>query len=89
MIYNKELKLFEIECDLEYIGSGGHTSMEIVPKECPGGKGLCKKTLPFPIRGVDSLCKSYVCMIDNDEPGFLANRLYCRGSNSFKFIMEE
>ena len=89
MKYNRELNLFEIDCELKYVGSHIHSSLEIIPKECPGGRGLCKKTLPYPICGTDSVCDSYVRMLDNNEPGHLANKLYCEGSNSFKFIMED
>lgn len=89
MIYNEELNYFEIDCNLEFIGSGMHASMIITPKECPGGNGLCKKTLPYPIGGNESLCENYVSMIGRNEPGNLSNRLYCKGSNSFKFIMED
>lgn len=91
MKYIKELDLFEIECDLEMVGSHAHAGLKIIPKKCPGGKGICKESLPYPIHGNSYTCEYYVRMTtDTGEPGiWFSNKLYCRGHNSIKFIMED
>jgi len=82
VILNKETKYFEIECDLKFITHRYPTppDMEIIPKECPTGKGVCKKTN-------DSTCENYVRM-QEAEMGF-SNTVLCRGSQALKFIMED
>jgi len=91
MRYIKELDLFEIDCELDFVGHHEHMGLKIVPKQCPGGRGVCKESLPYPIHGDSYICKSFVRMkSDTGEPGFFVdNKLYCRGNNSIKFIMED
>jgi len=91
MKYNRELDFFEIDCELEMTGGGNHLGLKIVPKKCPGGKGVCKETNPFPIGRDIHICEYFVRMTnDTGEPGiFVGNKLYCRGHNSIKFIMED
>ena len=92
MKYIKELDLFEIDCDLEMEETDhGGVILRIVPKQCPGGKGICKETAPSPAYGNTIECEYYVRMkSDTGEPGiFVDNKLYCRGHNSIKFIMED
>jgi len=90
--YIKELDLFEIDCTLDMEGTAHDCiKLRIIPKQCPGGKGVCKESGPDP--GFHSVfqCDKYVRMVsDTGEPGiFVDNKLYCKGHNSLKFIMED
>lgn len=91
MKYIKELNLFEISCDLVVTGHHEHSGLKIIPRRCPGGKGICKESLPYPIRGESFTCEYYVRMVEDEEDPriWVDHKLYCRGHNSIKFIMED
>jgi len=92
MRYIKELDLFEIDCKLDMEGTAHDCAkLRIIPKKCPGGMGVCKESGPDPGFHTVFQCDNYVRMVsDTGEPGItIDNKLYCKGQNSLKFIMEE
>ncbi len=92
MRYIKELDLFEIDCELDMIGTAHDcAALKIIPKQCPGGKGICKESGGGSSFANVVECPHYVRMVsDTGEPGFFVdNKLYCKGHNSLKFIMED
>ena len=91
MRYIQELDLVEIDCDIDMDGTAdNYTSLRIIPKKCPCGINVCNEILAYPLHGNSSICKYFVRMKDDiGEPGIYPGKiLYCKASNSVKFIME-
>jgi len=98
MRYISELDLFEIDVRVETIpyNKEDPIGVQLVPYKCPGGIGICKKSYIYPptisVSERDN-CKSYVRMVSDlnqGEPGiFVDSKLYCKGNNSIKFIIED
>jgi len=92
MRYVRELGYFEIDCELDMVGTAHDCAvLKIIPKKCPKSLNVCKSSGPSRMWGDFFECPYYVRMrSDTGEPGFFVdNKLYCNCENSIKFIMED
>lgn len=90
MRYIKELGYFEIDCELDMLGTAlDYAVLRIIPKKCPKSLSVCKSSGISPSVNDFFECPYYIRMrSDTGEPGFFVdNMLYCDCENSIEFIM--
>ena len=89
MQYIKELDLYEINCRFDIPVPPSYVLLRIVPEKCPVGKSVCKEPDK---EGNLIVCSHYVRMKEDDSREhdvYVSNKLYCRGHNAIRFIMED
>lgn len=100
MIYNRDKKLFEIDCDLDmHDGVTDNTieaGLNLIPIDCPCGRKICTTEVVYPkCVGHKFKCDKFVSIsqekMDTDvyAQSLTTVKILCRGTNSFNFIMED